>query len=137
MGQLVLSRKVNERIVIGADTVVTITEIRGDKVRVGVDAPRFVPVDREEVRKRKQFTHTQMTAQSELDRLKQAVIDMNTRELQVQEIHNYLKACPSIELTTVLCHLADAMNAINDARSEVAAMVAQIETARAEAIEVE
>lgn len=135
MGQLVLSRKVNEKIVIGADTVVTITEIRGDKVRVGVDAPRFVPVDRLEVRKRKQFTHTQMSDADEMDRLRQSLKDMDTRELQVQEIHNYLKACPSIELTTVLCHLADAMNAIDDARSEVAAMVAQIETARAEEVE--
>jgi carbon storage regulator len=132
---LVLSRKVNEQIVIGADTVVTITEIRGDKVRVGVDAPRFVPVDRLEVRKRKQFTHTQMTSADELDRLKQSLKDMDTRELQVQQVHDYLKACPSIELTTVLCHLADAMNAIDDARSEVAAMVAQIETARVEEVE--
>jgi carbon storage regulator len=132
---LVLSRKVNEQIVIGADTVVTITEIRGDKVRVGVDAPRFVPVDRLEVRKRKQFTHTQMTSADELDRLKQSLKDMDTRELQVQQVHDHLKACPSIELTTVLCHLADAMNAIDDARDEVAAMIAQIETARAEEVE--
>lgn len=46
---LVLSRKVNEKIVIGDNVVVTVTEIRGDKVRLGVDAPMEVPVHRQEV----------------------------------------------------------------------------------------
>jgi len=46
---LVLSRKKNESIVINDDIVVTIVEIRGDKVRLGIDAPRDVPVHRREV----------------------------------------------------------------------------------------
>lgn len=46
---LVLSRKINESIVIGDDVVVTIVDIRGDKVRLGITAPRDVPVHREEV----------------------------------------------------------------------------------------
>ena len=46
---LVLSRKKNEGIVISDDIVVTIVEIRGDKVRLGIDAPRDVPVHRREV----------------------------------------------------------------------------------------
>ena len=46
---LVLSRKKNEGIVINDDIVVTIVEIRGDKVRLGIDAPRDVPVHRREV----------------------------------------------------------------------------------------
>lgn len=46
---LVLSRKKNESIVINNDVVVTIVEIRGDKVRLGIEAPRDVPVHREEV----------------------------------------------------------------------------------------
>jgi carbon storage regulator len=37
---LVLSRKVGESIVIGDDVVVTILEIRGDLIRVGIDAPK-------------------------------------------------------------------------------------------------
>jgi carbon storage regulator len=46
---LVLSRKKNETIVIGDDVVVTVVEIRGDKVRLRVDAPKELPVHRREV----------------------------------------------------------------------------------------
>lgn len=46
---LVLSRKKNESIVINEDIVVTIVEIRGDKVRLGIEAPRDIPVHRREV----------------------------------------------------------------------------------------
>lgn len=46
---LVLSRKKNESIVINNDIVITIVEIRGDKVRLGIEAPKDVPVHRMEV----------------------------------------------------------------------------------------
>lgn len=46
---LVLSRKRNESIVIGTDVVVMVVEQRGDKVRLGVVAPKDVPVHRQEV----------------------------------------------------------------------------------------
>jgi carbon storage regulator len=46
---LILSRKINEKIMIGDDISVSIIEIRGDQVRVGVDAPRTVKVFRQEV----------------------------------------------------------------------------------------
>ena len=46
---LILSRKVNEKIMIGDDISVSIIEIRGDQVRVGVDAPKSVKVFRQEV----------------------------------------------------------------------------------------
>tara|TARA_R110002167_G_scaffold61913_4_gene174941 strand:- start:40322 stop:40501 length:180 start_codon:yes stop_codon:yes gene_type:complete len=49
---LVLSRKLNERICIGDNIVITIIQLRGDKVRVGIEAPDEVRIDREEVRKR-------------------------------------------------------------------------------------
>lgn len=46
---LVLSRKKNESIVINDDIVVTVVEIRGDKVRLGIVAPKEIPVHRQEV----------------------------------------------------------------------------------------
>lgn len=46
---LVLSRKKNESIVINNDIKIVVVEIRGDKVRLGVEAPREVPVHRREV----------------------------------------------------------------------------------------
>lgn len=49
MGMLVLSRHKNETVVINGDIVVTVVEIRGDKVRLGIAAPKEVPVNRGEV----------------------------------------------------------------------------------------
>jgi carbon storage regulator len=46
---LVLSRKRDERIVIGDNIVITVVEVRGDKVRLGIEAPAEVPVHRQEV----------------------------------------------------------------------------------------
>jgi carbon storage regulator len=49
---LVLSREVDERIMIGDDITIQVIEIRGDKVRLGIEAPKDVRVDREEIRRR-------------------------------------------------------------------------------------
>jgi carbon storage regulator len=46
---LVLSRKRDERIVIGDNIVITVVDVRGDKVRLGIEAPSEVPVHRQEV----------------------------------------------------------------------------------------
>ena len=46
---LILTRRVGESIVIGDDVVVTVVEVRGDSVRVGIDAPRAIDVHREEI----------------------------------------------------------------------------------------
>ena len=46
---LVLSRKRDERIIIGNDIAITVVEVRGDKVRLGIDAPLSIPVHRQEV----------------------------------------------------------------------------------------
>ena len=50
---LVLSRKQGEQICIGEGVVVTVTSIQGDRVRLGIEAPREVTVDRQELRQRK------------------------------------------------------------------------------------
>ena len=46
---LVLTRRINERIVIGDNIVVTVLEVHGEQVRLGIDAPREIKVFREEV----------------------------------------------------------------------------------------
>ncbi len=46
---LVLSRHRDESIIIGDNIVVTIVDVRGDKVRLGIDAPTEIPVHRREV----------------------------------------------------------------------------------------
>jgi len=46
---LVLTRHLNQSIMIGDDVIVTVLEVRGDQVRLGIAAPRSVDVHREEV----------------------------------------------------------------------------------------
>jgi carbon storage regulator len=46
---LILSRKVNEKVIIGDDITVSVIEVRGDQVRIGIDAPKKVKVFRQEV----------------------------------------------------------------------------------------
>ena len=46
---LVLSRQRDESIIIGDNIVITVVDIRGDKVRLGINAPTEVPVHRQEV----------------------------------------------------------------------------------------
>lgn len=46
---LILSRKINEKIKIGDDITLTIIEVRGDQVKIGVEAPKHVKVFRQEV----------------------------------------------------------------------------------------
>jgi carbon storage regulator len=46
---LILTRRVSERLMIGADVAVTVLGVKGNQVRIGVDAPKHVPVHREEI----------------------------------------------------------------------------------------
>ncbi|MEO2105174.1 MAG: carbon storage regulator CsrA [Actinomycetota bacterium] len=46
---LVLTRRANESIMIGDDIVITVLDVRGDQIRIGIKAPRSVAVHREEV----------------------------------------------------------------------------------------
>ena len=46
---LVLTRKLHERIIIGKNVKITIVDIRGDRVKIGIEAPKDVAVHREEV----------------------------------------------------------------------------------------
>jgi carbon storage regulator len=46
---LVLSRRTGESVVVGTDVTITVLEVRGDVVRIGIDAPRSVAVHRAEL----------------------------------------------------------------------------------------
>jgi len=46
---LILTRRVGESLIIGDDVVVNILGVKGNQVRIGVDAPKEVPVHREEI----------------------------------------------------------------------------------------
>jgi len=51
---LILTRRVDESIKVGEDITVTVLGIKGTQVRIGIQAPKDMSVDREEVRERKQ-----------------------------------------------------------------------------------
>ena len=59
---LVLTRKPGESIVIGNEITVTVVEVRGDQVRLGIAAPRSVQVHREEVVREVERQNTQAVA---------------------------------------------------------------------------
>jgi carbon storage regulator len=61
---LVLSRQRDESIIIGDKVVVTIVDIRGDKVRLGIQAPNEIPVHRQEVYEAIQKENRNSTAQN-------------------------------------------------------------------------
>ncbi len=48
-GVLILTRRVGENVIVGDDIVISVIEVRGDAVRIGIQAPRSVSVHREEV----------------------------------------------------------------------------------------
>jgi carbon storage regulator len=58
---LILSRRADESINIGDDIKVTVLEIRGSQVRIGISAPKHIQVDREDITERKRIEHRQET----------------------------------------------------------------------------
>jgi carbon storage regulator len=49
---LVMTRRIGEKIIIGSDITITILDVQGNQVRIGIDAPRNVAVHREEIYRR-------------------------------------------------------------------------------------
>ena len=49
---LILTRRVGERLIIGENVTVTILSVKGNQIRIGIDAPRDIKVNREEVYQR-------------------------------------------------------------------------------------
>ncbi len=56
---LVLTRRINQSIMIGDDVEVTVLAVSGEKVRIGIDAPQDVPVFRQEVYERIAAEHVE------------------------------------------------------------------------------
>jgi carbon storage regulator len=72
---LILTRRVGESIVVGDDIVLTVFEVRGDAVRIGIEAPRSVQVNRKEVYEEIQRANEQAVSTSDdaLDALRGAI----------------------------------------------------------------
>lgn len=49
---LILTRRVGETLMIGDDIAITVTAVKGDQVRIGITAPRNVPINRQEIHDR-------------------------------------------------------------------------------------
>lgn len=64
---LILTRRVGETVVIGEDIVVTVLSIKGNQVRIGVQAPKDVAVHREELLKRQRPATEPVAAQVATD----------------------------------------------------------------------
>jgi len=62
---LVLTRRIGESLVIGDDVVIRVLDVKGDVVRVGVDAPRHVQIHRQEVYEAVKAANQAATAASE------------------------------------------------------------------------
>ena len=61
---LILTRRVGETVVIGTDVTVTVLGVKGNQVRLGVNAPREVAVHREEIYERIQGEHAEAEAKA-------------------------------------------------------------------------
>jgi len=81
---LVLTRKVGEKLVIGNSIRISVVSIGPGRVKLGIEAPADVTIDREEIHERKQFEDTGVTATATpallhnriADQLPQTVIDL-------------------------------------------------------------
>jgi len=62
---LILTRRVGESIVVGDDIVLTVFEVRGDAVRIGIEAPRSVKVNRKEIYEELQRSNAQAVSSSD------------------------------------------------------------------------
>ncbi len=77
---LVLSRSVGESVTVGDDIIIAILDVRGDVVRVGIEAPRSIPVHRTELLRELERTNQQAASPSDaaIASLAQAVRDRET-----------------------------------------------------------
>lgn len=70
---LVLARKIGQSIVINDNIEVLVIEVRGDQVRLGIDAPRTIPVHRKELLEQIRAENVQAASEADLDVVSRAV----------------------------------------------------------------
>jgi carbon storage regulator len=83
---LILTRRVGENVIVGDDIVISVLEVRGDAVRIGVQAPRSVSVHREEV-----WLELQKANQTAASPSEQSVAELGA---VVEDLHQARKAQP-------------------------------------------
>ncbi len=67
---LALSRKSGESIMIGTDVEITVLEVKGEQVKIGISAPKSVPIYRKEIYKEIQDANREAVAQLDAEALK-------------------------------------------------------------------
>ncbi|MEN6355589.1 MAG: carbon storage regulator CsrA [Armatimonadota bacterium] len=70
---LVLARKIGQSIIINDNIEVLVIEVRGDQVRLGIDAPRTIPVHRKELLEQIRAENVQAASEADLDIVSRAV----------------------------------------------------------------
>ncbi len=79
---LVLSRYKDQSIYIGDDIIITVVDVRGDRIRIGIDAPANVPVHRQEIYEA--IRREQKNGKKEEEAGKVEQVDMNPVELTLK-----------------------------------------------------
>ncbi len=94
---LVLSRQRDETIMIGDDVEITVVDIRGDKVRLGINAPRTVQVHRKEVYRaiQKENTEAAHFDPSELDALRRGLANARPTPSRAMPIQRTTPSAPA------------------------------------------
>lgn len=57
---LILSRRLGESVIVNNDIVITVVKVQGDKVRIGIEAPKEIPVHRKEIQEKVNNEKTQL-----------------------------------------------------------------------------
>ncbi|MCL5105759.1 MAG: carbon storage regulator CsrA [Armatimonadetes bacterium] len=73
---LVLARKVGQSIVISDNIEVLVIEVRGDQVRLGIEAPRTIPVHRKELLEQIKIENVKAAAEADVETVSQALSNL-------------------------------------------------------------